>query len=116
MLASVIFRRFSLTASVSPRFFSAIVVRPMIAFIGVRISWDIVERKSVFALLAEAASMAAAWNFLAKERITATSNMNRIRSPAEIKPIKSQFSVFTRRSLTGMKLSSVQPSVAVTGI
>ncbi len=75
-----------------------------------------VERKSVFALFAEAASLAAALSFLLKKRITARSNINRTKRPIETKPISSQFSVFTFRSALGMKLISVHPSVAVTGV
>ena len=116
MLAIVIFRRLSLTDSVSPGFFSAIVVRPMIAFIGVRISWDIVERKSVFALFAAAASFAAAWSFLLKSIITVMSNRNRIRRPAETKPISSQFSAVTFRSFIGIRLRNVHPPAASTGV
>ena len=62
--ARLILRRFSPVDSISLRFFCAIAVRPMIAFIGVRISCDMVERKSVFALFAESASIAAFRSFL----------------------------------------------------
>ena len=116
MLAIEIFRRFSPTDAGSPRFFSAIVVSPMIAFIGVRISWDIVERKSVFALFAVAASLAAVWSFLLKESMTAISKTNRTRRLTDTKPISIQFSVFTVRSFIGMKLRSVHPAVEVTGV
>ena len=57
--ARPILRRLSPVDSTSPRFFPAMAVRPMMAFMGVRMSWDMVERKSVFALLACAASRAA---------------------------------------------------------
>ena len=116
MPAIRIFRRHSPIDSLSPGFFSAMVVRPIIAFIGVRISWDMVERKSVFALFAAAASRAAAWSFLLKDIMTIWSKMNRIRRPAETKPISSQFSLFACRSLTGMRLRSVHPPVASTGV
>ena len=56
LLARLTLRRHSPTASASPRFFSAIVVSPIMAFIGVRMSWLIVERKSVFALFATSAA------------------------------------------------------------
>ena len=92
------------------------VVKPIMAFIGVRISCDMVERKSVFALFAEAASLAAAWSFLLKLSMTDRSNTKRSRRAAEITPINSQFSVFTRRSFIGMKLRSVHPPVASTGV
>ena len=88
----------------------------MIAFIGVRMSWDMVERKSVFARFADAASFAAACNFLLNTSMTAISNTNRISSPAETTPISSQFSAFTLRPFIGMKQSSVQPSEASTGV
>ena len=116
MLASLILRRFSCTDFVSSMFFSAMVVSPMIAFIGVRISCDIMERKSVFARLAAAASFAADWSFLLKRNITAKSKTNRITSPAETTPIRSQFSVSTLKSFIGIKESSVHPSVAAMGV
>ena len=37
--------------------FSAIFVKPMMAFIGVRMSWDMLFRKVLFAALADSASM-----------------------------------------------------------
>ena len=63
-----------------------------------------------------AASLAAAWSFLLKSSMTTRSNTNSIRRPAETKPINSQFSVFTLRSFIGMKLRSVHPSAASTGV
>ncbi len=54
--AVVIFARQSLILSLSSICVSAIAVSPIIAFIGVRISWDIRERKSILALLALSAS------------------------------------------------------------
>ena len=88
----------------------------MIAFIGVRISWDIVERKSVFALFAASASLAADWSCLLKMDIFARSNTNSIKRPVETKQINSQFSLFTPSPSVGIKLISVHPSAASTGV
>ena len=79
-------------------------------------TFSIVERKSVFALFAAAASFAAAWSFLLKSIITVMSNRNRIRRPAETKPISSQFSAFTFRSFIGIRLRNVHPPAASTGV
>ena len=116
MPARLIFLRLSATASWSLRFFSAIVVSPMIAFIGVRISWDIVDRKSVFALLAASASLAISRSFLLTECIYRKSITSRISSPKEMTPISIQFSVSAFRLMTGAKLSSTQPFVEVMGV
>ena len=55
LLEVLILSRVSATFSGSLRWEEAILVRPMIAFIGVRISWDILVRK---VLLAESALLA----------------------------------------------------------
>ena len=91
-------------------------VRPMIAFMGVRISWDMVERKSVFALLADSASRAMTRSFLLKESIYRKSVTRSSRSPADTTPISSQSTVFAVRSVTGVVLSSTQPRVEVMGV
>ena len=116
LLARPIFLRLSLTASRSPRFFSAIVVKPMIAFIGVRISWDMVERKSVFALLADSAFLAITRSILLDESIYRKSTTSSINNPAVTAPISSQSIVSAFRSLTGAVLSSTQPLVEVMGV
>ena len=53
--ACSIFPRQSITRSGSPIFSEAIRVIPIIAFIGVRISWDIFDKKILFARLARSA-------------------------------------------------------------
>ena len=60
LLARPILWRFSRTDTGSSTFLLAIVVRPMIAFIGVLMSCDIMERKSVLARLARSAEDTAA--------------------------------------------------------
>ena len=116
LLARLIFLRFSFTASRSPRFFSAIVVSPMIAFMGVRISWDMVERKSVFALLADSASLAMTRSFLLKESMYRTSITSSSSNPAVTTPISSQSTVSVFRSLTRAVLSSTHPLVEEMGV
>ena len=116
MLARLIFLRFSDIASRSSSFFSAIAVSPMIAFIGVRISWDIVERKSVFALLAASASLAITLSFLLTECIYRKSITRRRSNPKEMTPVNIQFSVSAFRLLVGVAFSSTQPFVAVKGV
>ena len=56
LLDSVIFARQSSTFSGCPSFMRASSVMPMMAFIGVRISWLMRERKSLLALLAATAA------------------------------------------------------------
>ena len=56
LLAEVIFPRHSVSFSGSCRWVPAMAVMPMMAFMGVRMSWDIRERKSVLALLARLAA------------------------------------------------------------
>ena len=116
LLARLIFLRFSDMASRSPRFFSAIAVSPMIAFIGVRMSWDIVERKSVFALLAASASLAITRSLLLTECIYRKSITSRSSNPKETTPVNNQFSVFALRPLTGAAFNSTHPFVAVKGV
>ena len=116
LLARRIFLRFSAMASLSSGFFSAIVVRPMIAFIGVRMSCDIVDRKSVFALLAASASLAVTCSFWLIACMYRKSITSRSSSPKVMTPIRIQFSVTAFRSVTGAELSSTQPFVDVMGV
>ena len=51
--------RYSFTRSLSSRWLTASVVKPMMAFIGVRMSWDILERKVLLARLAFSAAATA---------------------------------------------------------
>ena len=92
------------------------VVRPRIAFIGVRISWDMVERKSVLALLAASASCAMTRSLLLTECRYRKSITSRSSRQKVMTPISSQSSVTELRSLTGAKLSSTQPFVEVMGV
>ena len=64
LLASDIFLRLLSTTSGSLTFFSVIVVNPIMAFIGVLMSWDMVDRKLVFALLASSAFLVMTLNML----------------------------------------------------
>ena len=57
LLAWVIFARLSCTLSLSSMCAAAMAVIPMMAFIGVRISWDMEDKKSVFALFAASATL-----------------------------------------------------------
>ena len=116
LLAKETLRRFSFTSFLSSRFFSVIAVSPMIAFIGVRMSCDIVERKSVFALFADSASFAPPASFLLKWSITARSKTNRIKARGHETDQKPVFGIHIADPLIGMKLKSVQPSVAESGI
>ena len=51
--------RYSFTRSLSSRWLNASVAKPMMAFMGVRISWDILERKVLLARLAFSAAATA---------------------------------------------------------
>ena len=55
----MIFLRYSCTRSRLSMFVSASVVKPIMAFMGVRMSWDMLERKSVLARLAAFAASSA---------------------------------------------------------
>lgn len=58
-LEVLIFRRYSLTSSLLSRCVSAREVKPMMAFMGVRMSWDMLLRNWVFARLACSAAVSA---------------------------------------------------------
>ena len=62
LLESVIFLRQSTTLGVSSIFARAIAVIPTTPFIGVRISWLMLDRNSLLALLARTASCRASFN------------------------------------------------------
>ena len=100
LLARLILRRLSRTAAVSSTFLAAIVVNPMIAFIGVRISCDIVERKSVFAWLARSAATAAARSSRLNCCMLKRLNMRRSKSPSAIIP-------------ASVQLTSLYPSASI---
>ena len=75
-----------------------------------------VARKSVFALLADSASLAITRSVLLKESIYRKSTSSSSSNPAVTTPISSQSIVSTFRSLTGAVLSSTQPLVEVMGV
>ena len=70
-----IFSRYSRVRSEMAGSLRARLLRPMMAFMGVRISWLMFERKAVFALLASSAASSAslrAWFLAMESRISAS--------------------------------------------
>ena len=111
LLARLIFRRLSLTVTWSSVFFPAIVVSPMIAFMGVRISWDMVDRKSVLARFAWSAATAAAFSWRFRFITLCRLNMRSSSRPATIIPMSVQLLSCSFSSRIGIIVTMIQLSV-----
>jgi len=86
----------------------AMAVMPTIAFIGVRISWDMEERNSVLALLALSAAVRDAASFRLRKRKYTTFRNNRARNPKQITAISDQCMLAPPRSFSGIEPTNSQ--------
>ena len=68
-LEAVIFRVYSRTLSGFSASLASSTVKPMMAFMGVRMSWDILDRKALFASLARLA-----WDSASRSRVFCSSS------------------------------------------
>ena len=102
LLASPILCKLSLTMAGSSTLRCAMVVSPRIAFMGVRMSWDMAERKSLLARFAASASFAASFRRALNQFMKAMSQMSRNSRAQATPPTKNQSTVLRCKLLAWM--------------
>ena len=114
--ARLILCRLSRTVLLSSTFFSAMAVSPMMAFMGVRMSCDMVERKSVLAWLARSASAAATFSCRFSRTSHMMLNASRAKRPAEMITMRIQSMAVRPSWLMGIMVTRIQWSVELTRV